>query len=251
MLNALKEITLYDVLGYLFPGFIFLVALIVLFWAVFSPTTALLPLFQNADDIGEWSLVVIAAYILGHLVQGIGNAAFRRLPSTRSLVFSRSETAAAGIHRLPEPLVSKARSRLAARLEVREEDIDDSLLYQLCDEFVMQSGIKEIISNREIYIYREGFYRGMTVSLALLFLSLMVVMGITLNPAASLKLSDDLPPANLAMLLPLNSLLVIGTWLSFQRYRRFGGYRVRQALLGFLVMGKEDPKEDSSRASPE
>jgi hypothetical protein len=38
------------------------------------------------------------------------------------------------------------------------------------------------------------------------------------------------------MLLLLGLLSLAGAWLSFNRYRRFGQYRARQAILGFLVL---------------
>jgi hypothetical protein len=48
----------------------------------------------------------------------------------------------------------------------RCNQMDDLLLYRLCDEAVAQGGASR--DDRDRYIYREGFYRGMGFSLLML-----------------------------------------------------------------------------------
>lgn len=151
---------------------------------------------------------------------------------------------------LPETLVSKARSRVKSILQIPQEDIDDGLLYRTCDEIVVQSNIESVIANRDIYIYREGFYRGLTVSLVMLFLSLTVLTVRMLVTGTSLRLSDTQTAVSWPILLFVDLILLIGAWLSFRRYRRFGGYRIRQAIIGFLVLDKPKPDENKPANEP-
>jgi hypothetical protein len=239
------QVTLYDVFGYLFPGFVVLVAVAILFGPIFGSTAGLL-LPGVPTTIADWSVVGIVAYILGHLAQAIGNLVGRRpikeiLPSTKSKV----------LHELPDYLVDQAESKARSILEIQDtEKIDSDSLYELCDQFVVQSDKKSAIANREIYIYREGYYRGMTVSLLLLSLSLLILTVRTLFTGTPLRLSDGPPPVSAGWLglLAAGLLSVVGAWLSFRRYRRFGEYRIKQAIIGFLVLpepAKDEPQDES------
>ncbi len=69
MLQAI-QVTLYDVFGYLLPGFVFLAAILVAFWALCFPGAPLPwpPVIQ-----ADWLVVGIPAYVAGHLAHALAN----------------------------------------------------------------------------------------------------------------------------------------------------------------------------------
>jgi uncharacterized integral membrane protein len=103
-------------------------------------------------------------------------------------------------------------------------------LYQLCDEFVAHHGKT---GEREVYIYREGFHHESIVAFVVLALTLVVR---AVRPNAALNLGETTYPLSVWMLVFLIVTAVIGSWLTFKRYFRFGDYRVTQAVLRFLAI---------------
>jgi len=223
------QVTLYDVFGYLLPGSILLTGVVGLFWAILAPATPLVwPQVINEN----WIVIAVASYVCGHLAQALANMVTKHLPSIESLVLTKG-----GNDDLPEPVVAAARSKASSILAVDAKGVDSSLLYQICDETVAQLGIT---SDRDIYIYREGFYRGLTISPLFLCGALLVRATI---PGTTLKLSDTLQSLRWPELVSLALLSLGSAWLSFNRYRRFGRYRVKQAILGFLLLHTKAIKE--------
>jgi hypothetical protein len=167
------------------------------------------------------------------------------------------------------------------------------------------------IGEREVYIYREGFYRGSAVAFTLLAAAtlllafrLYVSWWISANPDSwrswriPLMISSPLgliggglcmafcakwgwlrwiglaalgvgvlsEPTLLSLFVSTQSGVVRGwdnyreilwfvfftslacSWLSYARYRRFGMYRVTNALIGFVTI-KDDKKEDKKGES--
>ena len=242
---VLKDLqaTVYDLFGYLLPGLVALLALVILFWAILIPTT---PLSLTIAETFNWAVVLIVGYILGHLVQAVGNllaGPFRR-PEELALSLKpfqseeKSDASETDQDRLPEPLISSAKSKVSAMAHVPLQDVKSHLLYRFCDETVVQAGM---IHDRDMYIYREGFYRGMAVSFLLLFLALVVR---ALVPTTYLNLSGTPHPIGSALLLSIAALPLLGVWLCFNRYRRFGYYKIEQAIVGFLVLQAKKPEEE-------
>src|SRR3977135_2854446 len=63
------QVTLYDIFGYLVPGFVSLAALVIPFWGFSFPT---IPLpFQVFSEHGL--ATGVAAYVIGHMTQAIAN----------------------------------------------------------------------------------------------------------------------------------------------------------------------------------
>ena len=223
------EVTLYDIFGYLLPGLTSLAGIAILFWAICYPGT---PLRVPETLSANWWAVVIPAYIVGHLTQAVANMVEKHLPQIEDRVLSERWAG-----HLPGALVSAARSKVGRIAGMPPEQIDSDLLYRICDEVVLQSGVT---ADRDLYIYREGFYRGLAVSFLLLLVSLVVR---ALAPGASLSISGSLHPVTKGALSFGALLSLIGIVLCYVRYRRFGGYRATQAVLGFLVIeGKQAEK---------
>lgn len=231
------QVTLYDIFGYLIPGLVSLIAIIVLFWALVIPQAAF-PLPLSDEDGVNWLAVLVGAYIVGHLTQAIANWVTKLFPSTERKVLS-----AEGEGDLPAALIESVTSKVSSMTQIPPEDVEPELLYEVCGETVAQSGET---GDRDLYIYREGFYRGLAVACAMLFLALVVRM---LVPGTALNLSGTLQPLNIYMVLFVASLSLIGAVLSFGRYRRFGRYRVNQAVIGFLVLQEMKREEEAKQSS--
>jgi hypothetical protein len=73
----------------------------------------------------------------------------------------------------------------------------------------------------------------MTIAFGLLFLSLAVRTAI---PGTALSLSGTVCSVPWLVLLSVAAAMLASAWLCFRRYRRFGSYRVKQALVGFMVL---------------
>ena len=216
------QVTLYDIFGYLLPGFIFLTGIAILFWAIFIPSTPI-QLLTISGDI--WIVILLSTYIIGHMVQAIANLLTKQLQSAENTVLSKGQADS-----FPDTVIDSATSKVNLILGVKMKDMKPGFLYQVCDEAVAQFGVT---SDRDIYIYREGFYRGLTVSFMTLFLGLTARV---LVPGASLNISGNLQPINISMLLFFDVIFLILARLSFNRYKRFGSYRVKEAVIGFLLL---------------
>jgi hypothetical protein len=103
----------------------------------------------------------------------------------------------------------------------------------VCTEILDQSGNT---STRDIYLYREGFYRGTTITLLVLAIGLLVY---SLARTAGREF----------VVLCLCILLCVGVSLAFAaRYRRFVRYRMASCLWGALVtVGSASEKDTPSR----
>jgi len=219
------QVTLYDIFGYLLPGFVFLAGIAILIGAIFMPSS---PISLSTTAIDNWIVIVIGAYIAGHMVQAIANIITKKLPSAESLILEKGHPES-----FPGDVIDLVESEVRSTLGIKSKTMKPGFIYQVCDEAVLQFGVT---SDRDIYIYREGFYRGLTVSFMVLVLGLTVRV---LIPGASLNVSEKVQPLSTLLLLFFDALSLLAAWLSFNRYKRFGGYRVRGALIGFLLLGNK------------
>jgi hypothetical protein len=229
------QVTLYDVFGYLLPGIVFVAALATLFWAIFFPQ-AVLPVDLPTAEV--WIAFLVASYVAGHMAQALGNLIVWFRPSTEDLILGTTSKS-----RLPEPLVTACRTKAKETFGVDVSNVSANWLYRFCDDAVIRSGKT---GERDVYIHREGFYRGIFVGLvtfSLATLALFLRLWIGNN---HLKISTwEIGPGQLLFFL----LLWIGwSWLAYRRHRRFGEYRVTHAMLGFLTV-KEDKKPDAKKES--
>jgi hypothetical protein len=256
----LKDIqtTLYDIFGYLLPGFIVLIGIVILFWSIFLPETVLyIPQFTAE----LWIAVTIVAYIFGHICQAIANLILHRsdaserilrknsanaLPSPPIDKESQKNRSAASARilskrseALPTPLIDTIIQKISTFTGIKPEDLEQKphFLYQVCDEIIVQYGKT---GDRDIYIFREGFYRGSCVAFVILTLALIVRV---LRPNTMLNVDGTVYQISIAMLIFLILVAFIGAGLNFSRYKRFGDYRVTQAALGFLALHAK-PKDE-------
>ncbi len=226
------QVTLYEVFGYLIPGMVNLVALAVLFWALFFPAQVV------AFDIptGElWVAFLVVAYIAGHMAQAVGNLVEKRIKPVEQLVIENTAP-----DRFPQTVVDGCKAKAKELTGADVSGAPARWLYRVCDDAVMRSGK---IGEREIYIYREGFYRGIFVSFSVMAVACVALcirlFSVTERQVMLAKAQWGVTQWQLVFFAVVS---VIWAWLSFRRYRRFGEYRTTHALLGFLTV-KEPKKE--------
>jgi hypothetical protein len=219
--------TLYEIFGYLLPGSVALLGLMLLYWALFVPSVPLeIASFQ--PGLGTWTVLVVVSYVLGHAVQALGNKLLRRVET--SAMAMRSAGWMSG----------RARQAAAELTGVPAEEIESKWVYRVLDEYTVQAGKP---ADRDMFIYREGFYRGICIALFFLSAALLVRMAF---PGTSVQLSKWLFPVSFWHLLLTAGITGGLGWLFFQRYKRFTEYRVTRAVLAALVIQKLPAHSDSS-----
>mgnify|MGYP000141370585 CR=1 FL=1 len=232
MIKDLK-ITLYDIFGYLIPGLVLFGALVIFFWSIFFPKYPL-EVSYSLSPAG-WIAALLSSYLCGHLAQACANILIRFARPTELSELSGQKKG------LPESLVQSAKIAISTKLKIKSEDITPELLYTICDEILVQRGITEY---RDVYQYREGFYRGLTVSFVVLLLSLITRV---LIPGAALGFSGAVKALKWQIFLFFGTLALSCVVLFYIRYRRFAKYRVRQAVIGALILEKYGTSEKESK----
>jgi hypothetical protein len=213
------QITLYDVFGYLIPGAIILVALILLFWTLFWPSVPLR--VWTHPPLVLVICVALGAYLAGHLGQAVGNL-LETLPKV-SRTLEKELPLSAELSELVRNAVAAQFGEKAGHLRPKE-------LLMLCDQALVHVGSP---GEREIFVYREGFYRGASVALA--FLSLMLILRLVWTPAIFVLTSRTVQfyrwELGLAAILA-----AIGSWLGFRRYLRFACHKNITCAARFLAL---------------
>jgi hypothetical protein len=216
--------TLYEVFGYLLPGGVALFALMLLYWAIFVPLVPLgVASFQLS--LGAWTLVVVISYALGHAVQALGNKLLRRIED--AVVNTAAD---AGLN-------EQGRALAAELLGIPAEKIEAKWLYRTLDEYAVQNGKP---GDRDMFIYREGFYRGTCIALFLLSLALLIRLAF---PGSSIQFTKWLFAVSSWQLLLTAIIVAALGWLYLQRYKRFASYRVTRAVLAALVLRQSSRAE--------
>lgn len=212
------QVTLYDFFGYLLPGAVILIALVLLFWSVFWPSDRLVvPTTLPALTV---TALTLFAYLLGHLGQAVSNF-IEKLPNVKHA----QETALPVSAEMGELV----RDAVAARFGPKARTLTPKELYALCDQALIQAGS---LGEREIFIYREGFYRGNCFAFTLL--ALVLVLRMACAPAALTVAGTkiDIYRSELGLTAFLAG---VGAWLCFRRYLRFGTYKTGSCLMRFLA----------------
>jgi len=205
--------TLYEVFGYLMPGLIAAAGLSVGFWAVFHDQSVLpLSLWRLSPDGLLAALFV--AYLLGHMVQSIGNM---RLEGADKKVMA-------------QPFAAFAKERLVPMLHGCGTQIADEWIQRIMDESCIKVGF---LGDRDIFTYREGFYRGSTVAMALFCVGLVPCL-VTGN--LRLLVGDTVLIPSRGELSVVLLISILGVWLLYKRFQRFSRYRVSRVLAAFVAL---------------
>jgi hypothetical protein len=216
------EFTLYEILGYIFPGAVTMLGIYLLLWKFM-----LVP-EQNWDIMSGWgwTALLAIAYVFGHSVQAVTNliTRFVKPPSLRS--------------QFSDELWSTVKARAKESVGVSPAaslSNEDDRVFDIADHVLMQRGKTEM---RDIYIYREGFYRGMTFALFVLACGCLVHI---------LHSGIRLTAFGLALNLARSALVSIGiavlmmAYLYFNRYLRFLQYHRNYVIYSFLAISAKPP----------
>jgi hypothetical protein len=225
------QITLYDIFGYLLPGAVLLVAAILLFWTLFWPDASIT--FPTALPILASTSLLFAAYLAGHLAQALGNQ-LEKLSKARGRLDEELP--------LSPELEKMVRQAASDRFGEHAKTLAASELFHLCDQTLVHNCSP---GEREIFTYREGFYRGNSV--ALTFVSLALIIRLVCVPAIVVisGTGHKLYRGPLALAAVLTG---VGAWLCYRRFLRFAEHRCRSCFLRFLALSKSIPVQIKSKS---
>lgn len=218
------QFTLYDIFGYLLPGAVILFAAILLFWTLFWPNASLtlpstLPVFAS-------TCLLFAAYLAGHVGQALANL-LEELSKARGKLDKELPVS-------PElgKLVLQA---VATRFGEHAKTLEANELFHLCDQTLIHNCSP---GEREIFTYREGFYRGNAVALTLLSLALVARLAYAPALVVLFGRSFELHRGPFAFAAVLTG---VNAWLCYSRFLRFAKLRYTSCLVGFLALSKSTP----------
>jgi hypothetical protein len=220
------KFTLYEVFGYFLPGLVLAVALVLLFWSLFHAGYPLELLVWKPKEV-HWFLIVIACYTLGHLSQAIGNLLFPRRDDEPFRAGGDSRSA----------LISAAQVKASEQLGCQPGDLSPTWLYRYMDEYVIQHGEQ---GDREVFTYREGFYRGTAISLLMLAFSVIIRL---CRPHPAIQLPTYVYAVSFWQLAYVLTVVLAGAYLMYRRFQRFSEHRINRVLLSFLALNGMGAKE--------
>lgn len=235
----LKEIqvTLYEIFGYLLPGIVLTAALAVAFVAIYFPQNEVTFDLRSTE---VWLTFLALSYIGGHMGQAVGNLLVKIWKWDEAKV----------VEQLPKELREAVAEKLKEKLGEKVGGLTGRWMYEVCDDAVVRSGK---LGEREVYIYREGFYRGASVGFAVMTLALVgLIIRLLCEPQHTFTIGSwTVTPGQLVFFVAVS-----GAWscLALRRYWRFMDYRVRHSVLGFLSLSaqqkdKEKEKDNANGSS--
>jgi hypothetical protein len=189
--------------------------------------TFLLPAHQdwNALSPAGWTALLAIAYVFGHFVQAIANL-FLKWKKWRPecSVLNDESVVPPAIKRMLTDRASKVVGAAQAAA------LKPGVIYDIADHTVLQRGRTE---TRDLYVYREGYYRGMTLGLPLLAIGCFgrMLVGTPLLDVFGVSVA-----MTRATLFWTGIIALLMMSLYYTRYKRFASYRVRYAFYSFLVL---------------
>lgn len=200
MESFLGRFTLYDVIGHLVPGLLTILLLRVLAAGCDPALAVSLP-----DGAASWCALLFFGYVAGHIVQG-----------ATGLLVSRS--AALSKIGVSDALLRAARERLGARgVTVAEGDV-----------LAVADGLQVPYPDRDIFVARQGFYRGMLGVAALTAFVGLLCAVFRWEP----RVGAHALVARQMLLLGVTGVALV--FLFLHRYRRFVRYEVAGGLAALV-----------------
>jgi hypothetical protein len=213
------SVTLYDILGYLLPGYVLLLACSISeanFWGT--------NLFALSRISHNTVVSIVVAYFLGQSSHAIASL----IPFNRMKVFPNKS-----YHLGPEvnKRVSKAIEE-AYSLEIEDDQkLSRNEKYLLADSYIVSLGGS---AERDILMAREGFFKASAVAFATLVLTLLSTLFLQM-PNAQVQPGVFISLNKIGIVL-LSFFLLLITWLFAQRYVFFNCVKTNNALLTFLAL---------------
>jgi len=217
------RVTLYEIFGYIIPGLLALLGISVLIWAFWVPSLVL-PLQIPRYEVGHYIAIGFFSYMLGHVVQAVGN--FLKRAELRTNLNDRCGH-----------LIDCAKQMIVKKYGNNCEIDCLSDITALAHAELTQNGKAD---EYEVFVYREGFYRGVLVSSALFGIALAIR---ALHPTHVFVNGSECTVSVFSLLLG-GALSLFVTALFFRRFLRFGEYRIRYALSALSVLLAKESASD-------
>jgi hypothetical protein len=186
----LSRFTFYDIVGYLLPGALGLCAIAILL-SVLNPAWAI----PEPNGGGRWAVLVIAAYFIGHALQGVSYRLFPRAKLRGAI----ARDCSAAVDRI----ATKALERHS--IEATEK----------AERFAALDALKVDFPDREVFVARQGFFRGAALAFALLCV-VLAVAAILARAVLLFGVSIDRPQSAIAAIAAAGLCILFRT-----RYRDF------------------------------
>jgi hypothetical protein len=206
--------TLYEIFGYFLPGTIGVTAVAISFWAIFLQSTAVPVESLELSQLWYFGLVIVC-YYSGHILQGISRSLFKN-PDEQVLAFQTDMA----------PLVKRAQEQVAIYLGMAQSaTLGSAVIVRLCDELAVQYGG---LGDRDVFVYREGFYRGSFTAFILLDLALIVRC---IVPGAAMRFSEQIFTISRWQLGFVLAMVTCSAFFLYRRYKHFAALRVMRGVL--------------------
>lgn len=144
----LSRFTFYDVMGYLLPGLLALCAALLGASAI-DPAWAV----PAISDGGQWFMLIVAAYFVGHAVQGLTYRLFPR------------STLRAQVARAASPAILAVVTKAIEHHDLKAVDA--------VERFAALDALKVEFEDREVFVARQGFFRGSSLAFGLTAVALL------------------------------------------------------------------------------
>ncbi len=226
------QITLYEIFGYLVPGFVFASAIGMGYWTLFETNDLVLAKF----DFPFWLIIAAVSYLAGHVAQSFANLFLKWHPNSE-LCFRNGKAGVGDV------LIEEAKKLTKEIIDPTYTGrISPGIVIEVCDAMIEHRGSPQ---TREVYLYREGFYRGMFMAL----LALAVALGARAFTQKSVftfqKFTHLFAPAEMGT---LAGVALIVSVMFYFRFRRFGKYLIAHKLASALVLRYLDKEKRNPTA---
>jgi len=224
------SVTLYDLLGYLLPGFVLLFVCSIAEASWFSSSLFALARFKNNPLIAS-----IAAYFLGQAGHALGSWILARTKIIKSR-FGGKEVFKPG-KEIDQRIQQVVRDTFGFEAnDEKVEHLSKGEVFLLADSYIVASGGS---TERDILMAREGFFKTSAVAFALL--SLICLSGLIIQTKIQIQ------PGNFVLLTRWNVAGVCVftfflTLLFIRRFVFFNCVKNTNSLLTFLALRQKDSK---------
>ncbi len=217
-------------------------SIFILSWAVFWPS-AVLELRTFPAELLVFA--ALGSYFLGHAMHAVGeilgqpeNSAFDDpAPAPRNVIrwiIVMTKSVFGAIQKRPDwfpnDIVQSARVHASRLTGIEPTKITNELLFGFCDETLAQAGQ---IGDREIYQYRAGFYKSMSMALIVSAIAIIVCI---VHPGIKAEHSGHIFQLTRVQYAALLMVLLGILTFYIRKYYWFAQHRARRAVLAFILI---------------
>jgi hypothetical protein len=226
------SVTLYDLLGYVLPGFLLLLACSII-EAAFGDSS----LFAISEVRSNTVLALVTAYFLGQTSHALASRV-----SAKEKHRLRN-----GSYQLGDSVTRRISETLIDTFKIEQDPnkpLSHSDMLLLADGYILASGGSV---ERDVLMAREGFFKSSAVAFALVGvvnLAVLLFSDFRLQTEPRKYVSLSYPGA-----VGLTVVMFLLSWIFLSRYRFFNCVKRNNILLTFLALRHKPPAEESGRRS--